>query len=372
MGHLHWFHLRKASDAILKKNRPIPNVLVPDGGLGWTGGDNYIKSLKKALLVLQKEGALKLLSESDSSSLLSFLFRNQVTINGLESNEKRIEAIHLPWPLIPGIKNPIQWIPDLQDIEEPNFFSLEERSARKSQIIDAIEINTAFYFSSKHTEGIFKEEYPRGKTIGVVRFAADSKKRKHKSTINCNLCLDSGFYYVPNNWWKHKNHSLLIDAFMKYKKLGGRKHLILTGQEDDYRWPSYQGTIHTKLETASNIHNFGFCSLETRNALYSNSFCVVQPSLYEGWSTSVEESLTYKKRLIVSDITVFKEQLEGVENYLKFDRTNVESLVSAFFELEKEPSKPIVVNPKERELRFHDDLRSLIISAFSHKLGGSF
>jgi hypothetical protein len=98
---------------------------------------------------------------------------------------------------------------------------------------------------------------------------------------------------------------------------------------------------------------------------------VIQPSDYEGWSTSIEESLAFKKRLIVSNLDVFHEQLDGVANYLMFDRTNSESLLSTIFEIEQGPSSHLQVNHDERVLRFYSDLRSLIISAHSHKSGAS-
>ncbi len=355
----------------MRKDRPAPFVLIPETSVGWAGGDTYISTLRNALIDLQRERTLILLNASNSSFFPAFFsgYFGKRSIPGLE--EKKLEAIHLPWPLISGVKNPIQWIPDLQDIEEPLYFSNEERTARKKQINDAIEINTAFYFSSKHAETVFKSEYPAGKTIGVVRFTASPKKQKGKPIFNCVICSTEGFYYVPNNWWKHKNHSLLIDAFIEYEKLGGKKHLILTGQEDDYRWPEFREFIHEKLKHSRNIHNFSFCSLEIRNTLYRRSFCVIQPSNYEGWSTSIEESLAFKKRLIVSNLDVFHEQLDGVANYLMFDRTNSDSLLSAIFEIEQGPSSHSQVNHDERVLRFYSDLRGLIVSAYSHKSGAS-
>ncbi len=52
---------------------------------------------------------------------------------------------------------------------------------------------------------------------------------------------------------------------------------------------------------------------------------VVQPSLFEGWSTVVEEAVALGKRLVLSDLPVHREQSPPFAEY--FEPTSVDSLI---------------------------------------------
>ena len=347
----------------------MPFVCLPDEGLGWPGGDNYLTVLRSALTSLEDQGLLKLLEKPSSGVFVRILPFGYKTRRDSVYMEKKTNALHLPWPLLPGIKNPIQWIPDLQDVEEPDFFSEEERIARKIQILNAIEINTAFYFSSKYCEDLFIKTYPEGKSLGLLRFSVSRSKKRAKLPLNCDDCMAHGFYYSPNNWWRHKNHMLLLDSFLGYKLQGGKKHLVLSGTRGDYRWPKYAHEIEKKIAKISDIHYLGFVRENEKNSLIWNAFCLIQPSLYEGWSTSVEEALIYNRNLILSDLPVHLEQMNGVQNFIAFDRRSEESLIKSMLELEQSGIMSPKVNYQDREARFLGDLQALLGAAFTHKNG---
>jgi glycosyltransferase involved in cell wall biosynthesis len=66
-----------------------------------------------------------------------------------------------------------------------------------------------------------------------------------------------------------------------------------------------------------------FIGLIPHDHLYSlirQSKCVLNPSLFEGWSTTVEESKSVGKRMILSDLDVHKEQ--DPRETLYFSQTN--------------------------------------------------
>ena len=51
--------------------------------------------------------------------------------------------------------------------------------------------------------------------------------------------------------------------------------------------------------------------------LIYKSKAVINPSLFEGWNTSVEEAQNTKKKIILSDIAVHREQAQKFSFFLK-------------------------------------------------------
>ena len=351
----------------MKTRTSLIDVLLPESSIGWTGGDSYVTNLYRILTLLENDGHVKILNRDRKVRFVDILASKFFPKSTEAINRRRFEALNLPWPLISGIRNPVQWIPDLQEIDEPQFFSIDEREKRKEQIEAAAEINTAFYFSSNYSLELFKREFPNAKTLSVVRFSVFKDKAISKFPVDCVGCLQHGFYYVPNTWWKHKNHLLLLSAFREYKNSGGKKHLVLTGSEEDYRWPLYSDEVRTALRMIDNSHNVGFCDSDLKSALYRDAFCVIQPSIYEGWSTIVEEALIFNKKLIVSDLPVFEEQLEGESGYKTFYRDNTQSLTDAMFATENEQNSVVKRNYEKRHQRFYSDAKNLILLAETHR-----
>jgi hypothetical protein len=67
---------------------------------------------------------------------------------------------------------------------------------------------------------------------------------------------------------------------------------------------------------------FIFVGLIPHDHLYSlirQSKCVLNPSLFEGWSTTVEESKSVGKRMILSNLPVHLEQAPPESIYFKSD-----------------------------------------------------
>ena len=61
--------------------------------------------------------------------------------------------------------------------------------------------------------------------------------------------------------------------------------------------------------------------------LIRQSLAVLQPSLFEGWSTTVEEAKSIGKQIILSDLPVHREQVESGARF--FDANDPNSLAEA-------------------------------------------
>lgn len=97
---------------------------------------------------------------------------------------------------------------------------------------------------------------------------------------------------MPNQFWKHKNHMLVFKAINELKKENVEICLVCTGHLDDYRNKNYILEIkNNNLE--KNIKLLGLVF-----ALIKFSKAVINPSLFEGWSSTVEECKSVGKNMI--------------------------------------------------------------------------
>jgi len=88
-------------------------------------------------------------------------------------------------------------------------------------------------------------------------------------------------------------------------------NVVCTGNIHDYRNPEYFSSFLELLKTFKVEKQFrilGVIPYEEMISLMYYSKAVINPSLFEGWSTTVEESKILNKRILLSDIPVHKEQ----------------------------------------------------------------
>jgi glycosyltransferase involved in cell wall biosynthesis len=112
-----------------------------------------------------------------------------------------------------------------------------------------------------------------------------------------------------------------------YKNVPSIPSVVLTGHIHDNRNPEYSDiilqTIH-KYGIAQQVYLLGLIPKLHQIQLLRRSLCVIQPSLFEGWSTLVEDARCFGKHLILSDLPVNLEQ--DPPNGQFFDRHSPESL----------------------------------------------
>ena len=116
------------------------------------------------------------------------------------------------------------------------------------------------------------------------------------------------YFFLPNQFWQHKNHAVVVDAL---RQTPPEIRVICTGLMQDFRDASYVPSLLNKVRQAGLDHRFiclGMVPYRTMVGLMHHSIAVLQPSLFEGWSTSVEESKAMRKRIILSNIAVHLEQ----------------------------------------------------------------
>ncbi|MCG3710613.1 glycosyltransferase [Aliarcobacter butzleri] len=231
-----------------------------------------------------------------------------------------------------GIKS-VNWIPDFQHIHLPNMFSQKELNFRDKDFKQLILKSDAIVLSSYDALNDFNNFAVEYKDKAkVLQFVSQPDKKYFELTEDNKVALlnkynlVNEFYYMPNQFWKHKNHMIVFEAVKQLVEENKNICLVCTGHLKDYRNIEHINEILdfikiNKLE--NNIKLLGLVDYEDVFALIKFSKAVINPSLFEGWSSTVEECKSVGKNMILSDLNVHKEQYPEA---LFFERNSVNSL----------------------------------------------
>lgn len=148
-----------------------------------------------------------------------------------------------------------------------------------------------------------------------TKFMETAKKHKAKNYYNFSYIL-----YVGNAY-PHKNLERLIKALKIVREKKDIK-LVLAG-DDKYFYPRLIDFVK-RLGLADDVIFFGIANDEQLVNLYSNSLCLVFPSLMEGFGLPNFEAIACRKLPVMSDIPVFREIWADSVDY--FDPYNEEDM----------------------------------------------
>ncbi|MGV3554642.1 MAG: glycosyltransferase [Croceibacterium sp.] len=213
------------------------------------------------------------------------------------------------------------WMPDFQHRHLPRIFTRKawwrrELGFRAQSIGPRVAL-----VSSESARRDCERAYSslRGRTE-VARFAPTVDVRAvHANALNVRerYGLPQHFVYAPNQYWLHKNHRVVLDALVLLKQAGalaGAPAIVMTGDTKDERAPGLferDMTLARETGVASHFLHFGLVPFADVLALNATADAVLNPSLFEGWASSVEEAKALGSPLILSDIPVHREQAEG-------------------------------------------------------------
>lgn len=224
------------------------------------------------------------------------------------------------FPYLPRFANELScrfaaWIPDLQHVILPQFFSAEELELRDLQFSNAANYADAIVLSSNSAREDFTTRFgtPTGK-LEVIRFYTlpdPAWYEKDFVETAAKYMIPGDYFMVCNQLWIHKNHAKVIEALSLLKSEGLEPTVVFTGGLTDSR---KDGVADEFLQLASQAGVWNQCRILgvlpriEQIQLLRGACKVIQPSLFEGWSTVVEDCRALGKDLLVSDLKVHREQ----------------------------------------------------------------
>ena len=336
--------------------------LIVYGGEGWLGGRNYFRNLLRAVMH-QADRTIEPVvltghqnSDSFSDCPQIEIIRSRLFDSGfmLRYARKSITLLSRRDLLVEQLlgKNRISvlshsghlgsrallpttgWIPDFQTIHLPQFTSPKERKQRMRRLRELCENCTKVILSSENARNDFDRFAPAYATKAeILRFVATPIPREATTTLpelREKYGFERDYFLLPNQFWAHKNHRTVITALMNLKKRAKTQFVIATGSASDSRNPGYFQSLLAYARECDVMDCFrvlGIVPYADLAGLMRSSIALINPSLFEGWSTSVEESKSVGKRIVLSDIPVHREQ--DPEGGIYFPALDAEALAES-------------------------------------------
>lgn len=240
----------------------------------------------------------RLISEADQ-----YLRQHQIDVlfSSLNTPAREIPRLH--------------WIPDFQHLHYPEFFTSTELEWRKKTYITVAHEASVVVVSSNAAKQDLQTIAPSTETkTRVLNFVSQPPEQIYRGDpqqVRDFYHLPFRFFFLPNQFWQHKNHVLVLDALKLACQTEPQVTVVCTGTTFDYRDPLYFDTLLARVSALNLQNNFRLLGRVPEEHLYQlirQSLAVLQPSLFEGWSTSVEECKSIGKAMVLSDIPVHREQ----------------------------------------------------------------
>lgn len=320
----------------------INSPLIGFASMGtWMGGIAYLDLLTQslaqlpsverprlALVVLEPEGinlhhriierASEIIFVGKACHDLKATTFASATIRKVNSIEEALEHIDLFFPVNSNVidsAKAVSWIPDFQHLYLPHLFSAEARTDRDRRYAEIAERAAHVVFSSQDAARDF-ERYNRRKhaRVHVLPFYSMPDEQcfqQNPQAVAARYNLPEKFLICCNQFWEHKNHPTLFSAIKILRDHGVHVKLVCTGALQESRNPEYINKIRDlliSLGIQDLVHILGEIPRSDQLQLMRAALAVVQPSLFEGWSTVVEDARAFGKFIFLSDLKVHREQ----------------------------------------------------------------
>jgi len=143
--------------------------------------------------------------------------------------------------------------------------------------------------------------------------------------------LPEKYLYLPNQFWAHKNHITALKALARLRDEHGLVvPLVCTGAQADRRNDAHFSSLLKFIEVqglTDQVQLLGLLDRKDQVDVLRHAAAVVQPSLFEGWSTVVEDVRATGRPIFLSDIPVHREQ--NPEHCTYFDAESDQQLALA-------------------------------------------
>lgn len=314
-------------------------------GASWQGGVNYYRNLLSALEMLDDRKLCPVMfvgtrvpdevvrnfphaeivrtSILDSSSPAGLLRRVARRLSGQRDlllgpllARHRIDVLSHSGPIWPrGKIKTIGWITDFQHLHLPEFFSDNERGQRSALFRRIARECDRVLISSKTAQNDLAEFAPeaveKSRVLHFIPAVNLTNSQMPIKELENKYSFKSPYFYLPNQFWRHKNHKIVIEALALLKNEGVPVTVLATGNTEDYRHPSHFPELMAevkRLDLADSFKVLGVVPYGDLLSLMRNSLAVINPSLFEGWSSTVEEAKALGVAVLLSDLPVHREQ----------------------------------------------------------------
>lgn len=220
----------------------------------------------------------------------------------------------------------IAWWADLQEKHYPEFFSWRQNLGRDIRIKLILKNCDHLVVSSQDVLDDFNRFYkvPEKLNVYIYHFVSviDNLESLKIEDLRAKYNLPEKYFMVSNQFHKHKNHKVILQTIAKLKKEAKKVHVAFTGKFPGATDSPYLADLH-QLINDNDLHDqvtmLGLISRNDQLQLMRYSQAIIQPSLFEGWSTVIEDAKSLQVPLVASNLNVNIEQLGKEAVFFKPD-----------------------------------------------------
>ena len=232
-------------------------------------------------------------------------------------------------------------VADLQYLYYPEFFSPEDRRGRERNFRQVVRAASRLVCISGYTRGtvLAQPEGSPGRTAMIPIAARERLARPDAATSERVLSGLGRYLLYPANFWRHKNHEMLLAAFGMYRAAHPATDLklVLTGAPSPRRDELQEAA--RRMGLAGAVIFAGYLPDEELAALLYGCAAMIFPSLFEGFGMPVLEAMGAGVPVLCGNLTSLPE-IAGTEEpaALLFDPRRPAEIAAAIERLESEPA----------------------------------
>ncbi len=261
------------------------------------------------------------------------------------------------------------WLPDFQDRHLPHLFSARSLYGKYLALRMQLATRRTVLLSSEDARNDCERFYPQslGKTA-VARFAVRPALQpgENDPQVPAGHGLPARYFYLPNQYWVHKNHTRVVDALRILRDAGSKVVVASSGNPQDPRYRDHYARLRARVAAEKLEDQFLFLgNIPTRHVaiLMRSSLAILNPSLFEGWSTTVEEGKSLGARMVLSNLAVHREQVGPAAEF--FDPNDPSSIAASLQKVWSAHQEPPTLSEQQAaadgaELRIRDFAMQLV------------
>ena len=271
----------------------------------------------------------------------------------------------------------LPFITDLQYIHYPENFSFKNILLRNLNIrlcaVHSSKIILCSFDAKKDLKSVSKSAYKKSVVSRFVFKTPEKKEILGLSSLKKKYKIDSNFFYLPNQYWMHKNHIIILKSLKHIKKKYKFNKLLVvsTGYSKDHRnnncfYQIKRFIIENNLQ--DNYKYLGIIPFKEVLSLMYHSIAVINPSKFEGRSSTVEQAKSMGKQVILSNINTHREQnpTRGIyfnpDNFLELSSIMIKVWNKYNYSNDKKFINKAYKQNRESLLKYYSDYQKIIRS----------
>lgn len=316
-------------------SKKAPVIAVRDlASRGWMAGGVVSRTMA---LSLQSAGAGVLYATSEAGRIpegvrgvvvpppaylpLEWTVRGWLGLGAKENFPRFLQDSSVVLPIVGSVRvggiPSVGWIPDFQHLRLPELFTPEQRQRLDREFDALAERSQRLLLSSEDARNDFVRHFPhhagKARVASFPSLFAFEPPASEVGDVRSRFHLPERFLLVINQFWRHKNHRVVVEALGILKAMGKQIPLVMAGLPVDYRDAENSALTATfqamaRGDVGGQCVFLGKVDRQDIVDLLRTATAVVQPSLFEGWNTTVQDAKALGCPVLVSDLGVHREQ----------------------------------------------------------------